>query len=156
MSRHGIKFTGPSGPPGIDFTEWSWGSIELDEGVYKAVADRVAETIFSEMTEVITEHHSPPYLSAGMDDDGHEMNLTIAVLDDHFVVIPLSCIEVDIEMMIITHTREGTKGTEVSDYVPDWPASIATKQAAIDLLNGWIAKLQGAIELDRAEQEKSK
>jgi hypothetical protein len=153
MTKYGLKFTGPSGPPGIDFTDWSWGEIDLDQGTVKVVADRVAEVLFTEITETVTDHHAPPYLSVGMDDEP-EMNLTIAVLDDHFVVIPLSSIELDTDCMFIMHKRDGTEGTEASNYVTDWPATIAAKQAAIELLNGWIAKLQETIELDRTEQAK--
>jgi len=144
------KLEGPTagGKPGIDFTDWNWGDMRLDNGSLKEIADRVAEVIFDELITTINEHHSPPYLNIDDEPDcSGEVAISIAVMEDHFLTIPLSGVQVDSDMMFALYRDPKNKANKRFDT--DWPTTIARKQEAIKTLQGWIRQIEEMIRLDR-------
>jgi hypothetical protein len=132
-----MRLEGPyeGGSPKIDnFADWGWGelTIRLDEALQREVAVQIAETIWDEITREIDSRPGErpgPYISTLGEDEPH---LTVHILDTHCIVIPLTEIEFDDELMVLLK-KHGERDI-------DYEATFAMLERMKAVFQGWIDK----------------
>lgn len=115
-----MHIEGPDGiTSDIDFSGWSWGQFNLDSGLLKVIADRVAEVIWNEAVESFTKER---YARFTWDERTNQPAIGISLFE-HFIVLPLGEITIDDDL-----AAEGDQDEDVPRFLRQWADDIEQRR----------------------------